>query len=189
MNAADAVDPVDEIFALFKQRGTGAYYGESVSMAEHMLQAAHCAQAEGAPAPLVIAALLHDVGHLIETVPADIADWTTDAHHEEVGSRWLAQRFPAAVSEPVRLHVPAKRYLCATDDAYFAKLSPASVITLELQGGPMTRDQAARFEAETFYREAVRVRRWDDAGKIAGLPTPALEDYRVLIKSLCSSIQ
>jgi predicted HD phosphohydrolase len=94
------------------------------------------------------------------------------------------QRFPAAVSEPVRLHVPAKRYLCATDGAYFAKLGPASVVTLKLQGGPMTRDEAARFEAESFYREAVRVRRWDDAGKVAGLATPKLEDYRALINSM-----
>jgi phosphonate degradation associated HDIG domain protein len=174
----------DEIFALFKQRGAGAYYGEPVSMTEHMLQAAYFAQAESAPAALVIAALLHDVGHLIETVPDDIADWTTDARHEEVGSRWLAQRFPASVSEPVRLHVPAKRYLCATESAYFAKLSPASVVTLELQGGPMTRDETARFEAESFYREAVRVRRWDDAGKVAGLATHTLDDYRALINSM-----
>ena len=178
------MSPVDEIFALFTQRGAGAYYGESVSMAEHMLQAAFFAQAEAAPAALVVAALLHDVGHLIEAVPDDIADWTTDARHEEVGSRWLAQRFPASVSEPVRLHVPAKRYLCATDDAYFAKLSPASVVTLKLQGGPMTRDEAARFEAEPFCRDAVRIRRWDDAGKIAGLVTPKLEDYGALISSV-----
>jgi phosphonate degradation associated HDIG domain protein len=175
---------VDEIFALFEQRGAGAYYGEPVSMTEHMLQAAYFAQAKAAPAALVIAALLHDVGHLIETVPDDIADWTTDARHEEVGSRWLAQRFPAAVSEPVRLHVPAKRYLCATESTYFAKLSPASVVTLKLQGGPMTRDETAIFEAESFYREAVRVRRWDDAGKVAGLATPKLEDYRLLINSM-----
>ncbi len=174
----------DEIFALFKQRGAGAYYGEPVSMTQHMLQAAYFAEAEAAPAPLVIAALLHDVGHLIETVPDDIADWTTDARHEEVGSRWLAQRFPASVWEPVRLHVPAKRYLCATDSAYFAKLSPASVATLKLQGGPMTRDETARFEAESSYRQAVRLRRWDDAGKIPGLATSQLEDYRALINSM-----
>jgi phosphonate degradation associated HDIG domain protein len=179
----------DEIFVLFKQRGAGAYYGERVSMTDHMLQAAYFAQAEAAPAPLVVAALLHDVGHLIETVPDDIADWTTDARHEEVGGRWLAQRFPAAVSEPVRLHVPAKRYLCATDSAYFAKLSPASVVTLELQGGPMTRDETARFEAESFYRQAVRVRRWDDAGKVAGLATPQLEHYRALINSMNEPLQ
>ena len=183
------MSPAEEIFALFERRGAGAYYGESVSMTEHMLQAAYFAQAEGAPAALVVAALLHDVGHLIEIVPDDIADWTTDAHHEEVGGAWLARRFPASVSEPVRLHVPAKRYLCATDSAYFAKLSSASVVTLELQGGPMTREETACFEAESSYREAVRVRRWDDAGKVAGLSTPKLEDYREIINSVCSPIQ
>jgi phosphonate degradation associated HDIG domain protein len=174
---------VDEIFALFGQRGAAAYYGEPVSMTGHMLQAAYFAQADAAPPALVVAALLHDVGHLIETVPDDIADWTTDARHEEVGGRWLAQRFPAAVSEPVRLHVPAKRYLCATDPAYFAKLSPASVVTLKLQGGPMTRVETARFESQAYHRDAVRVRRWDDAGKVAGLSTPGLIDYRALINS------
>jgi phosphonate degradation associated HDIG domain protein len=179
----------DEIFALFEQRGADAYYGESVSMTEHMLQAAYFAQAEAAPAELVLAALLHDVGHLIDTVPDDIAAWTTDARHEEVGSRWLARRFPASIFEPVRLHVPAKRYLCATDEAYVAKLSPASVLTLKLQGGPMTRDEAANFETERFYREAVRVRRWDDAGKVAGLATPKLEDYGALINSMNAQLR
>ncbi|HEX3396004.1 MAG TPA: HD domain-containing protein [Steroidobacteraceae bacterium] len=183
------MSPADEVFALFDERGAGAYYGERVSMTEHMLQAAHFAQAEAAPPALVIAALLHDVGHLIETVPDELADWTTDARHEEVGSRWLAQRFPASVSEPVRLHVPAKRYLCATESAYFAKLSPASVVTLRLQGGPMMRDETARFEAEPFYREAVRVRRWDDAGKVAGLATPRLEHYRALINSVSAQLR
>ncbi len=103
-------------------------------MTEHMLQAAYFAQAEAAPAALVIAALLHDVGHLIESVPDDIADWTTDARHEEAGGRWLAQRFPASVSEPVRLHVPAKRYLCATDEC----------LLCEAQSGFGGHTQAAR---------------------------------------------
>jgi predicted HD phosphohydrolase len=109
-----------------------------------------------------------------------------DAHHERIGGRWLAERFPAAVSEPVRLHVPAKRYLLATDADYFAQLSPASVITLKLQGGPMAAHETAQFETESFYREAVRVRRWDDQGKVAGLKTPGLGDYRALIEDLLS---
>jgi phosphonate degradation associated HDIG domain protein len=171
----------DEILAIFQKRGSGAYFGESVSMTEHALQAAYFAQIAGAPPALVIAALLHDIGHLIEDVPIDIADWNVDAHHERIGSRWLAERFPAEVSEPVRLHVPAKRYLLATDTEYFAKLSPASVITLKLQGGPMAAHEAAQFETEPFHREAVRVRRWDDQGKVAGLKTPSLGDYRSLI--------
>jgi len=175
---------VEEVSELFTRRGATAYFGESVSMSEHSLQAAYFAQQEAAPPALIIAALLHDVGHLIDDVPGDIHEWTTDARHEEVGSRWLARRFPASVSEPVRLHVPAKRYLCATDRGYYAKLSSASVLTLKLQGGPMSPDETACFEAEPFHREAVRVRRWDDAGKVAGLIVPGLADYRALIEAL-----
>ena len=172
----------DEILALFHKRGAGEYFGERVSMTEHGLQAAYFARIAAAPPGLILAALLHDVGHLIEDVPSDIADWTADAHHEEIGSRWLAHRFRPEVSEPVRLHVPAKRYLLATDAEYFTKLSPASVITLKLQGGPMAAHEIARFETEPYYKEAVRIRRWDDTGKVAGLSTPALGDYRALIE-------
>jgi phosphonate degradation associated HDIG domain protein len=177
----------DEIFALFKRRGGEAYFGEDVSVTEHALQAAYFAKIAAAPPPLIIAALLHDIGHLVDDVPDDIADWATDAHHEETGGRWLASRFRAEVSEPVRLHVPAKRYLLATDAGYFAKLSPASVITLKLQGGPMTADEVAKFETERFHKEAVRIRQFDDQGKVTGLKTPQLEDYRVLIEELATN--
>jgi phosphonate degradation associated HDIG domain protein len=170
-----------EILALFQKRGAGAYFGESVSITEHSLQAAHFAQAAGAPPALIIAALLHDIGHLLDDVPNDIADWTADAHHELIGGHWLAKRFRPEVSEPVRLHVPAKRFLLATDVKYFAKLSPASVVTLKLQGGPMQAYEVAKFETERFYKDAVRVRQWDDQGKVAGLKTADLGDYRTLI--------
>jgi phosphonate degradation associated HDIG domain protein len=175
---------VDDILTLFNKRGASAYFGERVSMAEHGLQAAYFAQQEAAPPALVIAALLHDVGHLLAELPDDIADWSTDGRHEELGSRWLARRFPADVFEPVRLHVAAKRYLCATDAAYLAKLSPASVHTLELQGGTMSPSEVASFETERYFRQAVRVRQWDDQGKIAGLTTPSLASYEALIKEL-----
>jgi [1-hydroxy-2-(trimethylamino)ethyl]phosphonate dioxygenase len=174
----------DDVLSLFQTRGSDAYFGEGVSMTEHALQAAYFAQAAGAPPALILAALLHDIGHLVEDVPSDLADWTTDAHHEQVGSHWLATRFPADVSEPVRLHVPAKRYLLATDAGYFARLSPASVVTLKLQGGPMGAHEVANFETERFYKEAVRVRQWDDQGKVTGLKTPGLGDYRTLIETL-----
>jgi phosphonate degradation associated HDIG domain protein len=175
---------VQDILDLYGARGAGAYFGERVSMTEHGLQAAHFAQAERAPDSLVLAALLHDVGHLLEEVPDAIEDWRKDARHEEVGARWLARRFGPEVSEAVRLHVPAKRYLCATDASYFNMLSPASVHTLGLQGGPMTAAEVAQFEKEPYHREAVRVRRWDDQGKVAGLKTAALGEYARLIESL-----
>jgi [1-hydroxy-2-(trimethylamino)ethyl]phosphonate dioxygenase len=172
----------EEILAIYRARGAAAYFGEQVSMTEHGLQAAHFAQLQGAPEPLVVAALLHDIGHLLEAVPDELEDWTSDAHHEETGARWLAARFGAQVSEPVRLHVPAKRYLCATQAAYYARLSSASMHTLRLQGGPMSASEVAQFEREPFREQAVRVRHWDDQGKVAGLKTPGLEDFAPLIE-------
>jgi phosphonate degradation associated HDIG domain protein len=173
----------DDIFAIFDSRGSAAYFGESVSTTEHCLQTAHFAQEEHASASLVLAALLHDVGHLVAPTPDDIADWMDDAHHERIGGGWLSRKFSREVSEPVRLHVPAKRYLIATRPEYFARLSPASVLTLKLQGGAMTAAEIAAFETEPFYREAVRLREWDDRGKIAGLRTPDLRSYRQLIEA------
>jgi [1-hydroxy-2-(trimethylamino)ethyl]phosphonate dioxygenase len=174
----------DDIVAIYQARGAQAYFGERVSMTEHGLQAAHFARAEAAPEELVLAALLHDIGHLLEQVPDALEDWTLDAHHEEIGARWLAAHFDAGVYEPVRLHVPAKRYLCATDPGYFSQLSTASVHTLKLQGGPMTPGEVTQFEAQPFWREAIRVRRWDDQGKVAGLATLPLREYTQLIERL-----
>jgi [1-hydroxy-2-(trimethylamino)ethyl]phosphonate dioxygenase len=174
----------DEIITLYSRRGAQAYFGEAVSMSEHGLQAAYFAQQSGAPKPLVLAALLHDIGHLTESVPENIADWTKDARHERSGSRWLAAHFGPEVSEPVRLHVPAKRYLCATEPAYLEQLSTASVTTLKLQGGPMSSKEIAAFESEPYWREAIQIRRWDDQGKVAGLKTPGFDHYRSLIDAL-----
>jgi phosphonate degradation associated HDIG domain protein len=176
-----------EVCAIFDQRGASAYFGEAVSVAEHCLQAAYFAQAAKAPDALVVAALLHDIGHLVGAAPDDLDEWTEDAHHELIGGGWLAKRFGPDVAEPVRLHVPAKRYLCATDPAYFDKLSAASVVTLKLQGGPMTAPEIAAFEAKPYWREAIRVRQWDDEGKIAGLHTPDFSSYAALIDRLAKS--
>jgi gamma-butyrobetaine dioxygenase len=176
----------DELLAIYRGRGAAAYFGEAVTVTEHSLQAAYFAGCSDAPDGLIVAALLHDIGHLIEPVPGDIADWKTDARHEWVGSRWLALRFGPEVSEPVRLHVPAKRYLCASDPDYLNALSPASVVTLGLQGGPMSRAETKAFEAEPHFRDAVRLRQWDDLGKIAGLPTPDFAHYGPLIERLAA---
>src|SRR5208283_5493628 len=139
------MNTVDAIAALFTRRGGGAYFGEAVTQLEHALQAAHFAAAEQASDELILAALLHDVGHLVADTPDDLADWHTDARHEIIGAAWLAKHFGPEVSDPVRLHVPAKRYLCATDPGYVAKLSEASVVTLKLQGGPMSTPEVAQF--------------------------------------------
>jgi len=131
----------------------------------------------------LFAAIVAGIMLLVQS-PDDIEDWTLDAQHEEAGACWLARHFDAAVSEPVRLHVAAKRYLCSKDAGYCAQLSPASVHTLKLQGGPMSVDEVADFERERFCHEAVRLRRWDDQGKVAGLKTLAMNDYAALIERL-----
>jgi [1-hydroxy-2-(trimethylamino)ethyl]phosphonate dioxygenase len=172
---------VDEVFSIFEQRGATAYFGERISITEHCLQAAYFARQESAPVALVVAALVHDIGHLVIDTPDELDDWDTDAKHEEVGARWLAQRLRPEVTEPVRLHVPAKRYLCATDPNYVAMLSHPSIVSLKLQGGPMLPAELLQFETERYGQDAVRVRRWDDQGKVAGLKTPGLAEYRALI--------
>ena len=131
---------VDEVCELFASKGHAAYVGEPVSQLEHALQAAHHAQQDDADDHLVVAALLHDIGHLIHKLPEDAADHGIDTRHEQIGQAWLARYCGPEVTEPVRLHVPAKRYLCATQAEYQAQLSPASTLSLNLQGGPFSSD-------------------------------------------------
>jgi len=178
----------DQIFSIYTRGGAALYYGEAVSVAEHSLQTAYFARSAGASDALVVAALLHDIGHLIGAAPDDIAQWESDAQHEVSGSRWLSAYFGPEVYEPVRLHVPAKRYLCATESSYLDRLSAASVQTLKLQGGPMPAAEIAAFEAEPFHLDAILLRRCDDQGKVQGLQTPDLEHYRVVVTA-CQSRQ
>ena len=175
----------DEILRLFETRGASAYLGEDVSQSEHALQAAHLARLDGADAPLVVAALLHDVGHLLGDEDGDdAAEHGVDARHEDAGARWLAGRFGPDVAGPAWLHVAAKRYLCTVDPAYRAGLSSASVLSLRLQGGPLDAAGRAVFEADPHHREALRLRRWDDLAKEPGLDVPSLIDYREAIESV-----
>src|SRR3954471_15398098 len=173
---------VDEIADLFADRGRAAYLGERVSIAEHMLQTADAAAQDGASDDLVAAALLHDVGHLLHTMAADSADHGIDTVHEEVGARWLSRAFPHSVTAPIRLHVAAKRYLCATSADYSNMLSPASVHSLMLQGGPMTAEEIVAFQSLDHWSDAVRVRRWDDEGKVPGRVVASFEHYRPLLE-------
>ena len=126
---------------------------------------------------LIAATLLHDIGHMLHDLPDDVADQGIDTQHESTGSAWLSQYFGLAVTEPVRMHVAAKRYLAAVEPGYFDKLSEASKLSLRIQGGPMSPEQARAFEAEQFFEDAVKLRRWDEEGKIVGYQSPALSHF------------
>lgn len=166
-----------EVVGLFQTRGGSQYGGEAVTQLEHALQAATFAEQEGASPALIAAALIHDVGHLLHDLPQDAPDQGVDDRHESLAAAWLARRFGPAVVAPVAMHVAAKRYLCAVDPSYFGQLSQPSVQSLALQGGPMTPDEVGHFQSRPHYQEAVRLRRWDDAAKVVGLPTPSLEHF------------
>ena len=179
-----AADPVLLIAGLFAAEGAGEYPGEPVTQARHMLQAAALAEAAGAGPELVAAALLHDVGHFTGAVSGHQLMGGTDHRHGDQGADWLAQWFGPGVTEPVRLHVAAKRYLCAVEPGYFGALSAASVHTLRVQGGPMTPAQSAQFEASPWCQAALRLRRWDDAAKDPGAVVPPVGYYQRLLRQL-----
>jgi phosphonate degradation associated HDIG domain protein len=175
---------IDRIFTLFRTKGNGAYFGEAVTETQHALQCAHRAEQSGAAPELVAAALLHDVGHLLHGLGEDLAEQGIDGRHEEGGAAWLNHHFEAAVVDPVRLHVAAKRYLCAVEPDYFAGLSEASRRSLLLQGGPMSPEEVRDFEREPWFRCAVAVRRWDDMAKVPGLVVPGLDHYRPCLEAV-----
>jgi phosphonate degradation associated HDIG domain protein len=174
---------IDEIFALFTRFGD-LRYGEEVTQLQHVLQAAAIARDDGADDALVAAALLHDIGQFLDDAGRAADDHGIDARHEISGAAMLARHFPPAVSEPVRLHVAAKRYLCAVEPGYRAALSRASALSLDLQGGPFDSAACARFAAEPHFAAAVRLRRYDDLGKRPDWAVPPLEAYRPLLERL-----
>ena len=146
-----------------------------------MLQGAELAEQQGAPEELIVAALLHDIGHYTSEFGTFSLEDTHDNHHEEAGAE-VWSRFSRPSHRCVRLHVPAKRYLCATDKGYFDRLSEASMHSLMLQGGPMYAEEVREFEKNPFHREAVKVRIWDDEGKKPGMVTPEFRHYVPLLK-------
>jgi [1-hydroxy-2-(trimethylamino)ethyl]phosphonate dioxygenase len=170
---------VDHILELFATRGSEPY-GEDVSVAEHGRQCAALAEREGADDALVVAALLHDVGHLIE----DPDDEFGVHRHDVGGAAFLARYFPESVVAPVRMHVAAKRYRVAVDPDYAARLSAASTHTLAHQGGPMSPEEARAFAADPHLAAALRLREWDDAGKVDGLVVSPVEAYRERMERL-----
>lgn len=182
----DRSNIVEFIADIFERRGAESYLGEAVTMSEHMLQGAVLAERDGAPEELVAAALLHDIGHYTSEFGTMSLGDERDNYHEEAGAAVLAPYFPAVITECVRLHVPAKRYLCATDKAYYGRLSEASKHTLSLQGGPMNAEEVRDFESNAYHREAVRVRIWDDEGKKPGMETPPFRHYVPLLERVVS---
>jgi len=176
---------VNSIFALFDRLG-GHTYGEAVTQLDHALQTAHHARAAGEPDALVAAALLHDIGHLLQKQGADAADRGVDALHERIGAAWLAQAFGPRVTEPVRLHVEAKRYLATREAGYLEALSGASVQSLALQGGPMSEAEADAFQTAPGFDAAVKLRRYDEQGKVEGVQLAPMASYRDLLLALAS---
>ena len=181
---ATAGGPVQLIAGLFASEGAAEYLGEPVTQAAHMLQAAALAERDGADPALVAAALLHDVGHFTSTVSGRDLMRGTDNAHGAAGAAWLGQWFGPEVTEPVRLHVAAKRYLCAAEPGYAATLSEASVYTLKVQGGPMQGAELAEFAAGPHSAAAIRLRRWDDAAKDPAADVPGFAHYQPLLDEL-----
>ena len=168
----------------FESEGARAYLGEPLTLAEHMLQAATLAEERGMDDEIVVAALLHDIGHLVTERGACGMEDAEDRHHGEAGARALQGYFPSVVVDCVRYHVAAKRYLCARKPAYLRGLSRASLHSLNLQGGPMNEEEAAAFERVAHIEKMLQVRRVDDAGKTPGRRTPGFRHFAPLVQRL-----
>ena len=166
-----------KIQIMLDDRAEGAYGLTNITQKQHALQAAWLAERDGHDAAMIAAALMHDIGHLVHDLGENPAAEHIDHQHEDVGNEWLARAFGPAVTEPVRLHVAAKRYLCATESDYFAKLSPDSVRSLALQGGPMSEAEVADFRALPQAEAAVQLRRYDEQAKVRGLVTPPVGHF------------
>lgn len=173
---------LDDVIALYRERGH-RHYGEAVTELQHALQCATFAQQAGEDPVVIAASLLHDYGHLCHDLGEDVADHGVDARHENIGANQLGQLFVDEVVEAGRLHVAAKRYLCWKEPGYFDGLSEASRKSLQLQGGPMSDVEAYEFERRPYFDTAVRVRRYDDMGKVADMKTPELESFRPLLET------
>jgi phosphonate degradation associated HDIG domain protein len=181
------VELLYRIEKLFAERGSAEYRGEAVTQLEHALQAATFAERDGLAPQGIAAALLHDIGHLLHGHGEDCADEGIDDRHEELGVRFLTRGFGPAVTEPIRLHVAAKRYLTAARPGYLDELSPASVQSLKLQGGPMTVKEVREFEKEEYFSLAIKVREYDDCAKVVGLSTSPFAHFRKYLEECARS--
>ncbi len=177
------VRSLDDIVRLYAERGE-RHYGEGVTQTEHALQCAGLAEAAGSDPSLVAAALLHDIGHLLEDDEAAATE--VDDRHEIRGARALADLFAPAVRRPIALHVAAKRYLCVADPGYLGALSPASTASLALQGGPLTEEEAKAFQRRPGWQDAVVLRRFDELAKGFEACGRSWTDYMPLLESLAA---
>ncbi len=182
----------DRLLDALARSGARRYGGEVVSELEHALQCAELAREGAADEELQLACLLHDVGRyaIDQSVVADTLEATrigpSARGHHEVGADLLAPWVSERIAWCVRMHADAKRYLCATEPAYSARLSPASRRTLELQGGVMTADDAARFGGHPWANDAIALRRWDDEAKVVGKATRTLNEWAPVIRRCVS---
>ncbi len=175
---------VDFIGGIFDRRGDEEYLGEPVTMAEHMLQGATIAEQNGQPEEIIVGALLHDIGHFTSEFGTFSMDDTEDRYHEEAGAEVLEQFFPSVITDCVRYHVAAKRYLCATKPEYFNRLSEASIHSLNLQGGPMDAEEVAEFEKNPNLKQIVAVRYLDEAGKRDDMDTPDYWHFAPMVQRM-----
>jgi phosphonate degradation associated HDIG domain protein len=183
MTSEQAEKITDEIMDLYKGYGGNEYAGEKVTQLEHMAQAAQLAEEQGFEEDVILAAFLHDIGHISEAAKGDNEmDGFGIKDHEELGAEFLKGKgFSKKVVRLVESHVEAKRYLTAKDPAYYAELSEASKKTLEYQGGPMTGEEAAAFEQYPLFALIIQMRKWDELAKIEHKPLPDLQHYRRMI--------
>jgi [1-hydroxy-2-(trimethylamino)ethyl]phosphonate dioxygenase len=175
---------VDFLGSIFDRRGGEEYLGEPVTMGEHMLQGATIAEQNGQPEEIIVAALLHDIGHFTSEFGTFTMDDTEDRHHEDAGGEVLERFFPTVITDCVRYHVAAKRYLCATRPEYLSLLSEASVHSLNLQGGPMQPAEVAAFESNPNLEKIVAVRYLDDAGKHPQMVTPDFWHFAPMVQRM-----
>ncbi|MGB1709008.1 MAG: phosphonate degradation HD-domain oxygenase [Rubripirellula sp.] len=178
------MNEIDQVIMLFDKYGDSLYGGEAISQRDHAIQAAMLAENENATPALIVAALLHDVGHLIHDLPEDASEKGIDDRHELLGEAYLESAFGPEVAIPVRLHVAAKRYLCAVDEHYGDQLSYASQVSLRLQGGPFNIDEIQSFENLPYWENAVRLRRWDDLAKVKGMVMPEIRHFAGYMKDV-----
>ncbi|MCV6610991.1 MAG: HD domain-containing protein [Amphritea sp.] len=172
---AEILKQIEEIYSSMGHN----QYGEGITQTEHGVQCARLAQEEGERSDMVVAALLHDIGHLVEEISSEHGNFK----HDKVGAEYLAPYFPPGVTEPIRLHAQAKRYLCTVESGYIDSLSEASKYSLEHQGGLMSEDEVTAFRAEPFYQQAIKLRRWDDEGKDPELTATPFSDFKEDLES------